>query len=83
MVSVCSIHYDAVNHTYKPIYETDENDHIYPDNTAVGMTLVGRYTDQTERDGFGKVTTCNLKLVNKLKYSANRHFTRSAGLSFL
>lgn len=64
-MSVCSIHHDAVNHTYKPIYETDADDHIYPDNTAVGMALVGKYTDLTQRDGFGRINTRRLKYTGK------------------
>ena len=43
--------YGAVNHTYRPVYEKDENGQVYPDNEVLGITLDGKFTDRVEKDG--------------------------------
>ena len=48
--------YGAVGHEYVPIYETDSEGHIYPDNVEVGVKLVNQYTDVTQRDNYGRTT---------------------------
>ena len=52
--------YDETKHTYKPIYEKDSRGIDYPDDTVIGVTLDGKFTDLTSKDMLGRLEERNL-----------------------
>ena len=43
--------YGAVSQIYRPVYEKNEKDRVYPDNEVVGISLDGKFTDKVTKDG--------------------------------
>ncbi len=48
--------YGETKHTYKPIYEKDSRGIDYPDDTVIGVTLDGKFTDITTRDNLNRLS---------------------------
>ena len=56
--------YGAVGQTYRPIYEKNASGYEYPDDVVVGIKLDDKFTDQTTKDGLGRVSTRTLTVEN-------------------
>ena len=74
---LASIAYGAVGQTYRPIYDKNANGYEYPDNVVVGIKLDGKFTDQTEKDGFGRASKRTLTVENTPLFTENYSYLKT------
>ena len=70
--------YGAVGQTYRPIYEKNSSGHEYPDDVVVGIKLDGKFTDQTTKDGLGRVATRTLTVENSPLLTENYSYLKTS-----
>jgi RHS repeat-associated protein len=70
--------YGAVGQTYRPIYEKNASGHEYPDDVVVGIKLDGKFTDQTIKDGLGRVATRTLTVENSSLLTENYNYLKTS-----
>ncbi len=70
--------YGAVGQTYRPIYEKNASGHEYPDDVVVGIKLDGKFTDQTIKDGLGRVATRTLTVENSPLLTENYNYLKTS-----
>ena len=70
--------YGAVGQTYRPIYEKNASGHEYPDDIVVGIKLDGKFTDQTTKDGLGRVATRTLTIENSPLLTENYSYLKTS-----
>lgn len=70
--------YGAVGQTYRPIYEKNASGHEYPDDIVVGIKLDGKFTDQTTKDGLGRVATRTLTVENSPLLTENYSYLKTS-----
>ena len=70
--------YGAVGHTYRPVYEKNASECEYPDDAIVGITLDGKFTDQTVKDGLGRVSARTLTVENSPLLTENYSYLKTS-----